>query len=99
MNENTVETMNAGCSDVFAPKELCNAAAALQALAEDEMALTDRLCNETAANYQALMAQVEMCRVWLAQIEKEARVRLEVEAAYHRENLHSIEAMRVPLGA
>ncbi len=93
------ETTKAVPRDVHAPQRLCSAAAALQELAEDEEALIDRLCNETAANYGALMAQVETCRDALAQIEAMARGRVEVEAAYHRDNLQSIEALGLPPGA
>jgi predicted RNA-binding Zn ribbon-like protein len=99
MNEKTVEPMKAARSDVHAPNELCAAAAGLQELATNEELLTDRLCNETAENFTALMAQVETCRASLAQIEAMARDRVEIEAAYHRENLQSIEALGLPLGA
>lgn len=93
--ENTVETMNAGHSDVFAPRELCDVAVVLQRVAADENDFADYLCNETAANFTALMAQVETCREALAQIEVMARRRVAHEAKYHRENLQSIEALDI----
>lgn len=85
--------------EVFVPKELQDAAAALCELADDENRMIDALSNDVAAMYRVLIAHVATCREALDQIEAMARGRLQVEAASYREQLESIEALGVPLEA
>lgn len=79
------------------PRQLEAAAVALRALADDENFMIDCLCNDTAANFQAVIETVATCRDALSQIETCARERLAMEAGYHRDALRSIEALNVPL--
>lgn len=81
--------------ELGAPRELQDAAASLQKLAEDEDGIIDALANDPAAMYQALMAAVATCREALDSIEIMASGRLQVEAVSYREQLESIEALNV----
>ena len=87
MKENTVETMNA------VPRGLQAAADELCAWANDDDALTDALCNDTAETFRAITATVAACRDALQTIEADALARVAFEASYHRGALQSIEAL------
>ena len=92
------EDFSSGADDLL--KTAADALKALAAHDEDRVhPIIDALSNDTAKNFQELRAQIEACKVALCEIEARTYSQLAVEAAYHRENLRSIESLGVPLEA
>ena len=87
-----------------AAAQLRSAANALQELAAPETrsvvhSITDALTNDAAENFQELRGLIETCFSALCEIDARTFSQLAHEAAYHREQLESIEALGVPLEA
>jgi hypothetical protein len=95
MNATQTKAAQSEYSDVAAPVQMDRAAAALRELTSDDAPLVDCLANDTADNFRALMTSIAECRETIAEIEATARERVAKEAAYHRENLESIEALGI----